>query len=255
LLPTMFITGACTIPICAAPCSKKVDMDSDYSLIAIRLLAAVVAGGLIGLERSYNGRPAGFRTHSLVCMASSLLMLLTVFQWQLLQDVPVETIRVDPTRMAQGIMTGIGFLGAGVIMKDELTIRGLTTAASIWVTASIGILIGMGSYLTASIATVLALGILSTFRLLEKRIPSLSFGDLAISTLRKDMMTEDEINEVLRHHEMVASTRSYSLCDEGRNVRYEMVVHTRKPSNFRFLAEELGGIERIIDFTVTPRTR
>lgn len=230
-------------------------MESDYPMIVGRLLAAVIAGGLIGLERSYNGRPAGFRTHSLVCMASSLLMLLTVFQWQLLADVPIETIRVDPTRMAQGIMTGIGFLGAGVIMKDRHTIRGLTTAASIWITASIGILIGMGSYLAAGIATLLALGILSLFRTLENYLPSLSYGSLSISSLRKDMVTETEINEVLKKHEMIASNRSYSLTDEGRNVRHTMVVQTRKPENFRYLAEELGEIERIVDFTVAPTAR
>lgn len=230
-------------------------MESDYPMIIGRLLAAVIAGGLIGLERSYNGRPAGFRTHSLVCMASSLLMLLTVFQWQLLADVPIETIRVDPTRMAQGIMTGIGFLGAGVIMKDRQTIRGLTTAASIWITASIGILIGMGSYLAAGIATLLALGILSWFRVLENYLPSLSYGTLSISSLRKDTVTEEEIDTVLKKHEMAASNRSYSLVDEGRNVRHAMVVQTRKPENFRHLAEELGSIERIVDFAVTPITR
>ncbi len=230
-------------------------MDSEFSLIIIRLLAAVIAGGLIGLERSYNGRPAGFRTHSLVCMASSLLMLLTVFQWQLLQEMPIETIRVDPTRMAQGIMTGIGFLGAGVIMKDRHTIRGLTTAASIWITASIGILIGMGSYFAAVVATVLSLGILSLFRFLEKYIPSLSYGNLSISSLRKNMITEEEINAVLDKYEMTASNQSYSLVDEGRNVRHAMVVQTRKSENFKCLAEELGAIDRIIDFSVKPVSR
>ncbi len=227
-------------------------LDSEYTMIIIRLLAAVIAGGLIGLERSYNGRPAGFRTHSLVCMASSLLMLLTVFQWELLKDVPIETIRVDPTRMAQGIMTGIGFLGAGVIMKDQHTVRGLTTAASIWITASIGILIGMGSYLAAIIATVLSLGILSTFRILEKRLPSLSFARLSISTARTNGINEDEINGVLLKHEMVAATRSYALTNEGKNIRYDMVIQTRKPRHFRFLAEDLGNIERIVAYTVTP---
>jgi putative Mg2+ transporter-C (MgtC) family protein len=73
-------------------------------------------------------------------------MLLTVFQWELLAGVPIDTIRVDPTRMAQGIMTGIGFLGAGVILKEKLTIRGLTTATSVWMVASIGIVTGMGFF-------------------------------------------------------------------------------------------------------------
>ena len=127
----------------------------DFNTILIRLLLAVLAGGIIGFERAFHGRPAGFRTHSLVCASSSLLMLLTVFQWDLLADMPLETIRVDPTRMAQGIMTGIGFLGAGLIMKEKMTIRGLTTAAAIWMTASIGIIIGMGLFNAAGVATLL----------------------------------------------------------------------------------------------------
>lgn len=108
-------------------------INPDYITITSHLLVALVAGALIGYERSYQGRPAGFRTHTLVCMASAVLMLLTVFQstWFLAS---AEVVRVDPTRMAQGIMTGIGFLGAGVIVKEGATVRGLTTAASIWIT-------------------------------------------------------------------------------------------------------------------------
>src|SRR6187431_3118175 len=116
-----------------------------YVRIVGHLSVALIAGSLIGYERSYQGRPAGFRTHALVCMASALLMLVSLYQ-NLWFEASVEIVRVDPTRMAQGIMTGIGFLGAGVIVKEGLTVRGLTTAASIWITAAIGILVGVGLY-------------------------------------------------------------------------------------------------------------
>src|SRR5712692_3089148 len=117
---------------------------NEYGEMALHLLIALAAGGIIGLERSYHGRPAGFRTHALVCLSSCMLMILTVYQETWFSAYSLERISVDPTRMAQGIMTGIGFLGAGVIMKEGLTIRGLTTAASIWITAAIGIMIGVG---------------------------------------------------------------------------------------------------------------
>ena len=117
-------------------------MDGEWLKILTHLPVATMAGGLIGLERSYHGRPAGFRTHTLVCVASGLLMLVTMYQAKWFTGAPLDTVRVDPTRMAQGVMTGIGFLGAGVIMREGLTVRGLTTAASIWVTAAIGILAG-----------------------------------------------------------------------------------------------------------------
>ena len=118
-------------------------MGEEHMVIAGRLLAAILAGGLIGLERSFRGRPAGFRTHTLVCLASAVLMLVPDYEWQLAQLNATDSIRMDPTRMAQGIMTGIGFLGAGVIFKEGITVRGLTTAASIWITAALGILIGI----------------------------------------------------------------------------------------------------------------
>src|SRR5437870_8511948 len=126
-------------------------MDQEAQVIIGRILAALAVGALIGVERSFRGRPAGFRTHALVCVASSLLMLVTVYQNEWMTAVPLDAIRTDPTRMAQGIMTGIGFLGAGVIFKEGLTVRGLTTAASIWVTAAIGILLGIGFYFAATL--------------------------------------------------------------------------------------------------------
>ena len=131
-------------------------MTAETIAIAIRLGSALAAGSLIGLERTYHGRPAGFRTHALVCLASALLMLVTVYQWQWLGGAASheETFRTDPTRMAQGIMTGIGFLGAGVIFKEGLTVRGLTTAASIWITAALGILYGIGFYYPAIAGTI-----------------------------------------------------------------------------------------------------
>ncbi len=128
------------------------------------LLTALAAGALIGLERSYHGRPAGFRTHTLVCIASSALMLIPLYQGRWFHGWVSGSVTVDPTRMAQGIMTGIGFLGAGVIFKEGLTVRGLTTAASIWITAAIGILAGIGFYFPLIVATVLTLGTLSVFR-------------------------------------------------------------------------------------------
>src|SRR5260370_16785848 len=119
-------------------------MVHDDFVISGRVVGALIIGALIGFERTFHGRPAGFRTHSLVCIASAILMIVTVYQNQWMTLLEHDAIRTDPTRMAQGIMTGIGFLGAGVIFKEGLTVRGLTTAASIWVTAAIGIFVGFG---------------------------------------------------------------------------------------------------------------
>src|SRR5919202_4199859 len=147
-------------------------MDHGQLAVVARIAVALLIGGLIGFERTFHGRPAGFRTHSLVSVASTLLMLVTVYQSDWMTATPLEAIRTDPTRMAQGIMTGIGFLGAGVIFKEGLTVRGLTTAASIWMTAAIGILIVVGFYLPALLGALTTLAVLGGFRIIERKLPS-----------------------------------------------------------------------------------
>ena len=122
-----------------------------------RLVLALILGGLIGLERQSHGRPAGLRTNILVCLGSAAIIV--AFQ-KLFQDSSLNAesvIRMDPARAAAGVITGIGFLGAGTIVKSETFIRGLTTAASIWVVAAVGIILGLGQYDIALVLTALVL--------------------------------------------------------------------------------------------------
>ena len=227
-------------------------MEHEYVTTVVRLLLALIAGGLIGLERSYHGRPAGFRTHTLVCMSATLLMLFTMFQWQLIAGAPLETVRIDPTRMGQGIMTGIGFLGAGVILREGLTVRGLTTAASIWITASIGIGIGIGLYFAATIACLLSLGVLSLFRWLENRMPTNRYARLTVRFQRREHMPEEELRRIIREHNATLAHPSYQLENEGRYFRYSMTIQTRDAKNFHALAETLNSMEPVFEFEITP---
>lgn len=225
-------------------------MDNEYVLIAVRLVLAMVAGSLIGLERTYHGRPAGFRTHTLVCTASSLLMLLTVFSGRLTTDIPIETLRIDPTRMAQGLMTGIGFLGAGVILREGLTIRGLTTAASVWITAAIGIMIGMGMFFAAGIAEIIVLGTLAVLRWVESRIPTLQYGTLRVQFQAEHRVTVDELRAIVTSHGITCSTPSYSL--DSHIIEYEMTVRTQDAANFGALAVALGEMDTVRGFNLRP---
>ena len=227
-------------------------MEHEYLTASTRLLLAVLAGGLIGLERSVHGRPAGFRTHTLVCAASSLLMLLSIFQWQLIAGAPMDTVRVDPTRMAQGIMTGIGFLGAGVIIKERLKIRGLTTAASLWLTAAIGVVIGMGLYFAAFLATLLALGVLIIFRWIEAAIPTLQTAQLSVRFVSHDNMSEEELRYVIKDHGMKCANFNYGLENEGKIFMYQLNVSTIDTGNFKKLAESLTIMDRVIEFSIVP---
>jgi len=227
-------------------------MTNEYLEMTWRLLAAVFAGGMIGLERSFHGRPAGFRTHTLVCTASSLLMLVTVYE--ALWFVPQASIRIalDPTRMAQGIMTGIGFLGAGVIVKEGLSVRGLTTAASIWITAAIGILMGVGFYFPAAIATALTLGILSLFRWIELKMPIQSFHHFSVRFTRDAVMPEIELRELIGKHGFKVASLNYRMVAEGKYFDYRMMLSTLDEGNVQTLSESFRGTASVVEFRIAP---
>jgi putative Mg2+ transporter-C (MgtC) family protein len=218
--------------------------------ILVHLLGALVAGGAIGIERSYHGRPAGFRTHALVCVASSLLMLLTVYQVEWFPG--GADVRIDPTRMAQGIMTGIGFLGAGVIFKEGLTVRGLTTAASIWTTSAIGVLMGSGLYQPAIAGTLITLGVLSGFRWIEARIPSHRYAHHRLRFERAHVLGEAELRELLKQHGCSLSNLSWQVVDDGRFFEYRMTIRTGKDDNFAALARSLERLEPVREFRISP---
>ena len=226
--------------------------DGVYLDIALRLVASLVVGGLIGLERSYHGRPAGFRTHSLVCLSTSLLMLVTVYETRWFPNITQGRISLDPTRMAQGIMTGIGFLGAGTIIRDGLSVRGLTTAASIWITAAIGILVGIGFYFPALMATILTLGTLSVFRWIENRIPSQFYAQFVVRFARDKAMPEAQMRQLLIDYGFTVANLNYRLDVEADFFEYQMVIRTIRGENVSKLTQALNKIESVKAYRVSP---
>ena len=134
--------------------------------ILIRLSLTLVLSGLIGLERQIHRRSAGLRTHILVALGSCLIMLTSLYVF----DIYKNEVNIDPTRIAAGVITGIGFLGAGAIIREREGIKGLTTAASLWVVAGIGLAMGCGFYSAGVYTTVLALVALIFLRYLEDMI-------------------------------------------------------------------------------------
>lgn len=135
--------------------------------ITLRLLGATILGGLIGIERESVRRAAGFRTHILVCIGATLVMLISVFIFESYR----HYTNLDPARLGAQVISGIGFLGAGTIIKDGGSIKGLTTAASLWAVACIGLALGVGFYWGAFIATAIVLLSLKVFTGLERMIP------------------------------------------------------------------------------------
>ena len=151
-------------------------MDPAFSALLVDYVApiatATLAGGLVGLEREWRGHPAGLRTHLLVCLASTLLMLAAVNQLDWSESLPAEVVRIDPVRMAHGVLTGVGFLCGGVIFRQGLSVHGLTTAASLWITSALGVLFGVGLYGLGAAATVIVLIALTGLRWVDERLPA-----------------------------------------------------------------------------------
>jgi putative Mg2+ transporter-C (MgtC) family protein len=227
------------------------DITLDDAEMVLRILSALAAGAMIGYERSYRGRPAGFRTHALVCTASAVLMLVTVYEAHWVRATS-DMVRLDPTRMAQGIMTGIGFLGAGVIMREGLSVRGLTTAASIWITAAIGILAGVGFYFPLVVTVLVTLGVLSGFRLIEVRMPSQAYFHFDVRFARASAMNETELRALVERHGFSIARFSYRLDGEGRIRRHSMVIRTSDPTSASRLYTTLESSEAVLECRISP---
>ena len=171
---------------------------------ALRLFVAGAMGVLIGLEREYRAKEAGYRTHFLVALGSALMMI--VSQYGFTEVLKTDLIRVDPSRIAAQVVSGIGFIGAGTIILQKQIVRGLTTAAGIWATSGIGLAVGAGMYAIGIAATLLVLLGLETL--------SYFFKSIGLRNIMIDFSTDDK--EAIKRVSQVFNTRNYIV------VSYEM---------------------------------
>lgn len=219
--------------------------------ITQRLLLALAFGGAIGLERSYHGRPAGFRTHALVCLSTSLLMLVSAFEGEWFHPIGEVRTSLDPTRVAQGIMTGIGFLGAGAIIKEGVNVRGLTTAASIWITAAIGVLVGIGFYFPATLALLLTLGTLSVFRWIENKVPAQFYAQFSVRFAPESVLDESAMRGMVGKHGFSIANLSYRLDKVDGFFEYRMVIRSDRAANARSFSEALSNLDSVKEFRLS----
>ncbi len=147
----------------------------DYIVVLERLIVGVIVGGLVGYEREFKNSPAGFRTHILVCLGATIISLITEYDIQKMMIIaqnPMysEVIKVDIARLGAQVISGVGFLGAGTILRDKGSVRGLTTAATLWIVACLGLAVGRGLYALSLTAAVIIFIILSLFKKADKVI-------------------------------------------------------------------------------------
>lgn len=179
-------------------------------------------------------------------------MLVTVYENRWFPGISQGRIALDPTRLAQGIMTGVGFLGAGTIMREGLSVRGLTTAASIWMTAAIGILVGIGFYFPAFLATALTLGTLSIFRWIESRLPAQFYAHFVVRFAKDNFMPEDEMLRLLTSHGFTVANLNYRLDVEAGFFEYRMTIRTNRAANAGNLSFALNQLESVKEYRVAP---
>ncbi|HVV51361.1 MAG TPA: MgtC/SapB family protein [Polyangia bacterium] len=149
--------------------------------LLVRILVGTVLGGAIGYERDLHGRPAGLRTHAIVALASATFMVVSTRFFYFQHYDKDDLVAVDPSRIAASVVSGIGFLGAGAILRDGITIKGLTTAAGLWLVAAIGMAAGGGMYVESVFATVLGLSALTLLRRFEDRGVKVSRRRLSVA--------------------------------------------------------------------------
>ena len=212
---------------------------------ALRLLVAGLMGVLIGLEREYRAKEAGYRTHFLVALGSCLMMI--VSQYGFMEVLKTDLIRLDPSRIAAQVVSGIGFIGAGTIILQKQIVRGLTTAAGIWATSGIGLAVGAGMYAVGISATLLVLLGLETL--------SYFFKSIGLRNMMIDFSTDDK--EAIKRVSKKFNTRNYVVVSyemteaytNGKNVYHVSMVVKAKRMNEEGLL--LMFLQDFPDITVT----
>lgn len=221
--------------------------DSD---LAFPILSAIAAGAIIGAEREYRASPAGFRTHILVSLSCALLMLAAVHQVRWLSDTPSEIIRIDPVRMAHGVLTGIGFLCGGVIFREGFGVRGLTTAASLWMTASLGILFGVGFYALAVTGAVATVCVLAAVRASETILPQRRYANVKVRFLRTASVSQKDFRERLSSTGLRVT--AVQLRMESDSMEFSATVSGDSEERMGQLTSELRSDSEVLGFDYLP---
>jgi len=211
--------------------------------IIIRLVVSFILGGLIGLEREFHGRAAGLRTHILVCLGSALIMLTSMHMFHLYQGITT----IDPARIAAGVITGIGFLGAGTILRFKASVRGLTTAASLWAVAGVGLAVGSGFYVGAYTASLLVLFVLFVLTKLERMLLRKDWYRVLTVETKGQLQQLQDIRSVLSEHKTEIRDFEIRKKAESDNVLVELnlkLVTDRQDDHIVTEVMQIRGVQK-----------
>lgn len=222
-------------------------------VVCLNILGALFLGLLVGYERSYRGRAAGMRTYGLVCMASCALTVIAGYP-EYWFGVHGNLKTVDPGRVIQGIVSGIGFLGAGVIMRDGLNISGLTTAASIWVVSAIGVLIGVGFYAAAIVLTLVSAAFMMWGSKVEGLLPARHAIAVSIHFKANSAPSEQVIKQILDQQGYEVAKGSFAVAEDHDSPEWRFVavsIGRNKGASLVSLSRSFGANEDILRFSLS----
>lgn len=215
-------------------------MISDWMVLS-RLLLAAILSGIIGFEREFHGRSAGFRTHILLCVGSTLIMLTSMHMFDLYSGKVV----VDPGRIAAGVITGIGFLGAGTIMHFKSSIRGLTTAASLWVVAGIGLACGSGFYFGSIVTTAITIVALMVFSKLEHAMIRKDWYRTIIIEAKEGVDQLRSIRGILDEWHAEITDFEVDHARDGAGMLLRVGLKLKSPKHADPLAKDIGFLKDV----------
>ncbi|MEO6771606.1 MAG: MgtC/SapB family protein [Kofleriaceae bacterium] len=208
-------------------------MTLDAELV-LRIIVGTALGAVIGYERDIHGRPAGLRTHAVVALASATFMVVSTHMVYFQHYKANDFVEVDASRIAASVVSGIGFLAGGAILRTGLNVQGLTTAAGLWLVAAIGLCAGGGMYVESVAATLIGIATLTMLRRLEAKDKDMIRRRLRI-TLTDDALTIESLVGKLREHNMNATLEGWDKEGERRNLTFAL----RLPA--------IGGEQRVVD--------
>lgn len=223
-------------------------------IIFLNLTGAMLLGFVVGYERFYHGRAAGMRTYGLVCMASAALVVISGYPDFWYGGRALSPVNLDPSRTIQGIVTGIGFLGAGVIMKEGFTISGLTTAASLWASSAIGILVGVGFYAAAILLALLSAACMIWIVKVESCLPSRPAVAISMRFREASAPTAEALRQAAFAHgyEIAEGSVNIAYLDKKTEWRFVAVAIDRKlAASLSVLAIELEKFDGIDSFQLS----
>ena len=210
-------------------------------VILLRLIMATVLSGIVGFEREFHGRAAGFRTHILLCIGSTLVMLTSIHIF----DIYNARVPCDPARIAAGVVTGIGFLGAGTIMHSKSSVRGLTTATSLWVVAGIGLAVGSGMYFASIATTVITMITLFFFSRMEYAMIRKDWYKTLIIEAHEGVNQIKGAREILTEYGVRVTDFEVERSSDGANMVLEISVRLSTSKNDDHIVQDIARLEGV----------